>query len=218
MIRFLIWDADGTLFDTYPSITKAIGLALSDLGVAASTSRISRLARHSLRRCIAVLADEVGVDRGELSDRFSHHYALMPPRMQAPFPGALRVCTYVRRHGGSNFIFTHRRRESLEALLSAHELTDYFADYLAGDDGYPRKPDPAALEAIIQKHRLDRDEVLAIGDRDIDILTGNAAKVWTCAFRFTSAKITADYVISDFVELYRLLKRRFKNSREVGDG
>jgi len=36
MFRNIIWDVDGTLFDTYPSMAKAFQAALSDLGEAVS--------------------------------------------------------------------------------------------------------------------------------------------------------------------------------------
>jgi histidinol phosphatase-like enzyme len=42
-------------------------------------------------------------------------------------------------------------------------------------DAYPRKPDPAAFNAIIERHGLVRDETMAIGDRDIDVLAGRSA-------------------------------------------
>ncbi len=32
MIRNIIWDADGTLFDTYPAIASAFQAAMADLG------------------------------------------------------------------------------------------------------------------------------------------------------------------------------------------
>jgi phosphoglycolate phosphatase-like HAD superfamily hydrolase len=36
MFRNIIWDVDGTLFDTYPAIAKAFQVALNDLGKDAS--------------------------------------------------------------------------------------------------------------------------------------------------------------------------------------
>ncbi|MGE5598647.1 MAG: HAD hydrolase-like protein, partial [Bacteroidota bacterium] len=36
MLRNIIWDVDGTLFDTYPPIAKAFQEALDELGIKAS--------------------------------------------------------------------------------------------------------------------------------------------------------------------------------------
>ncbi len=68
-----------------------------------------------------------------------------------------------------------------------------------------RKPDPAAFNAIIERHGLDRDATMAIGDREIDVLAGKAAGVVTCLFGRADAGVEADLAIADFRELARLL-------------
>ena len=57
MFRNIIWDVDGTLFDTYPAIVKAIKTALSDLGVDAPLTWITEVARQSLSQADTVLAN-----------------------------------------------------------------------------------------------------------------------------------------------------------------
>jgi phosphoglycolate phosphatase-like HAD superfamily hydrolase len=84
-------------------------------------------------------------------------------------------------------------------------MTRYFADTMAGDDDYPRKPNPAVFEAIINKHKLERTETLTIGDRDIDILAGQAAGVRTCFFGGELDGVTADFMITDYSELHQLI-------------
>jgi len=208
MIRYLIWDVDGTLLDTYPAITEAYGRALRDFGATASPDWIVTLARQSLGHCTATLAQEFGLDPDELGGRFQVHYAALPPAAQPPFPGVADVCAYVCSIGGANFIFTHRGRKSLLALLAAHDLTGYFTDCVTHDDGYPKKPDPAGFEALIQRHALERAETLAIGDRDIDVLAGQAAGVHTCLFGGAATTVAADYSITDYVQLYCLLRKQ----------
>ena len=48
MIRNIIWDADGTLFDTYPAIASAFKAALADLGKEAAVDWIESLAKKSV--------------------------------------------------------------------------------------------------------------------------------------------------------------------------
>ncbi|MFO7583234.1 MAG: hypothetical protein R6W69_00780 [Anaerolineales bacterium] len=48
MIRHLLWDLDGTLFDTYPAITYAISKSLNELGGAMALNVIDGLARQSI--------------------------------------------------------------------------------------------------------------------------------------------------------------------------
>jgi phosphoglycolate phosphatase-like HAD superfamily hydrolase len=46
-IRNVVWDVDGTLFDTYPAISRAFRAALREFGQDASLGRIVALARDS---------------------------------------------------------------------------------------------------------------------------------------------------------------------------
>jgi HAD superfamily hydrolase (TIGR01509 family) len=197
VIRHLIWDVDGTLFDTYPAIVGAFCSALAELGHSSSREQVAELAAISIGHCAEVLAPACGVEPGELLQRFSAHYRAIPPEEQPPFPGAAALCAHIRAQGGLNVIVTHRGRESTKSLLAAHGLSEHFAGIVAGDDGYPRKPDPAAFLAVMAAHGLAPEETLAIGDREIDVLAGRAAGVRTCLFGTPAEGTAADEVVSD---------------------
>jgi len=201
----IIWDVDGTLFDTYPAIAKAFRAALNDLGKDASLDWITGLARKSLGQCVSTLADQCQLNEEDIGQAFGEHYNSVRPEEQPPFPGVITVCEYICTLGGKNVIVTHRGRESTNELLAAHNMTHYFAGCLARDDGYPKKPNPAAFEAILQGYNLQREETMSVGDRDIDVLAGQAAGVFTCLFGFEEDGAVADLTISSFDELYRYL-------------
>ena len=61
-------------------------------------------------------------------------------------------------------------------------METYFADLITTAGGYPLKPDPAKFEEVIGRSSLKLRETLAVGDRDLDILSGYAAGVHTCLF------------------------------------
>jgi phosphoglycolate phosphatase-like HAD superfamily hydrolase len=78
-IRNVIWDVDGTLFDTYPAIAGAFRAALRDLGGDTPLERITALARESLGHCTRTLAAAHDLDAAALEDAFSRHYERTPP-------------------------------------------------------------------------------------------------------------------------------------------
>jgi phosphoglycolate phosphatase-like HAD superfamily hydrolase len=205
VIHHLIWDFDGTLFDTYPAITRALSETLNDVGSSAPLDWIEGLTKKSLDHCVSTLVNEFNISEEEVISGFRQHYGSIPPQDQPPFPGVIDICEYVCSVGGTNVIVTHRGRESTTRLLSAHNMARYFADCLARDDDYPRKPDPAAFEAMIEKHGFRREETLAIGDRDMDILAGQAAGIRTCLFGTGPNDVAADFTITDYAELHRLI-------------
>ena len=208
MFRNIIWDVDGTLFDTYPAIARAFQVALNDLGKDASLEWIEGLARTSLSYCVTTLASQCQLNEKDIGQAFEEHYDRTPPEEQPPFPGVITICKYICTLGGMNVIITHREHKSTNELLTANKMTHYFAACLARDDGYPKKPHPAAFEAMIKTHNLQREETMAIGDRDIDVLAGQAAGIFTCLFGLKEDRVVADLSISSFDELYRYLVSR----------
>ena len=131
----------------------------------------------------------------------------MKPEEQPPFSGVIAICDYICTKGGKNVIVTHRGRQGTADLLAAHHMSGYFAGCLTRDDGYPKKPDPAAFEAILKAHNLEREQTIAVGDRDIDVLAGQAAGLITCLFGSETEGAVADLTGSSFDELYRYLVR-----------
>ena len=85
--------------------------------------------------------------------------------------------------------------------MATHRLTDYFTDITSNDDAYPRKPDPAAFVALIEKHQLPRAATLGVGDRDIDILAAQAAGLRAAFFGTNNSASTPDFVFTDYAVL-----------------
>jgi HAD superfamily hydrolase (TIGR01509 family) len=207
MLRNIIWDVDGTLFDTYPAMAGALQTALLDFGVDAPVDWLESLARRSMDHCIASLAQTYALGEADILRTFLEQYGRRSLIEQPPFPGVRAVCEQICAAGGKNVIVTHRRRAGTEGLLAAHDMRDYIAGSITGDDGYPRKPHPAAFEAALETYDLPPAETLTVGDRDIDILAGQAAGLFACLFGPPVDGIAPDLVIGDFSELLMYLAR-----------
>lgn len=205
MFRNIIWDVDGTLFDTYPSIARAIQAALNDLGHDAPLPWIEELARQSIGHCHTVLAATYHLQADRLERAYGEHFARIRAEENPPFPGVAALCRHICAIGGKNVIVTHRGRDSTLDLLAAHGMARYFSGCITRDDGYPRKPHPAAFEAALEAHDLDPEETLTVGDRGIDILAGQAAGVFSCFYGVEPDSVKADLVIGGFDELHRYL-------------
>lgn len=212
VIHDIIWDAGGTLFDTYPAMTQAFDAALREFGAQIPQERILQLARESTHYAISTLAREAGIDADALESAFRRRYNAIGPEAQPPFPGVEEVCTAICARGGRNFIVTHRGRDSLNALLAAHGMEAYFSDSITAEDPFPRKPDPAALNALVARHGMTPTTTLLIGDRALDLQAGRAAGMRTCLFEADpNSRVApeqpepADLVITSFPTLLERL-------------
>ena len=206
MIKNIIWDVDGTLFDTYPAIVQAFIEALNSLGVAEQVELVSPLAKVGLSHCAHILASRHGLAEDQLAERFGHLYGSIPKARQVPFQGATAVCEAIVQAGGVNAIATHRGRASTEQLLSVHKMRSLFAQIVAADDGLPKKPDPASFLAIMSRQRLDPQETAGVGDRDVDALAGKAAGVLACLFSAGPAGVGEDVVFAKYSEFLHYVK------------
>lgn len=203
--RNIIWDVDGTLFDTYPGITLAIKAALNDLGKDAPLEWISQLAKQSLNHCADVLTDKFQLESDAFEQALEKHFNLITIEESPPFAGVIELCQYICSIGGKNVIITHRGRKGTMDLLEGYDLEDYFSGVITSDDGFPRKPDPAAFTAALERFQLPLDETLTIGDREIDIQAGQAAGLFSCFFGAGAEAVGADLVISSFEEFHAYL-------------
>lgn len=206
MIKYLFWDAGGTLFDTYPAMVEAGRMALRDFGEEAPPEQVMALFKRSTSFAIRALADTFSLDEDVLRQHFERAYDAIAEQYQPPFPGVEVVCRHVCEIGGRNFIVTHRAETSLQALLETHNLARYFTDYIAKEDPYPRKPDPESLNALIAQYALNRDMCLLIGDRDLDIVAGQRAGIRTCFFGADPHEARPDLKIVDYAVLLDWLR------------
>jgi phosphoglycolate phosphatase-like HAD superfamily hydrolase len=204
VIRYIVWDFDGTLVDTYPEVARAVNHALATFGKSTSLERVTQLSCISMDFCMLELSKEFEISQDILREQFDASYNF---EMLKPFPKVIDVCKRFQASGGQNFIVTHRRKPSLHKLLSLHEMRSYFTDIVAGDDGFPHKPDPSAMRYLIDKHKVDVNKLLVVGDRDLDVLAGQAVKAKTCLFSASFPNVSPTMMIQGFDELLTVLEQ-----------
>jgi len=197
----LIWDFDGTLFDTIPAMVSAFAQSLKSFGVDAEEEKIEGMIRLSIGKCIGYYSCRYGLDESILREGFLHRYENVPLEKQPLMPGALHVCETVRRIGGCNIIVSHRSADSLARFLRAYQIEHLFDGWLSAVDGYPRKPDPFLFNMALERYGIDRESTIALGDREIDIDAGRRAGLLTVALGEGEWSRNANLVISHLDEL-----------------
>lgn len=205
--RNLIWDFDGTLFDTYPEITRAfIDVLNKDYGIEYDYKDAFSLAKKSIGLCIESLSDEFNIDREEFSEKYKERYFGELIFKDKPFEGVEKILEYISERGG-NYLITHREFESLNEFLSKNNFKKYFIEILTSDEDFPPKPDPTSFNYIIEKYELQRKETLGVGDRNLDVEAALAAGIKACFFDSQGIKSEkATYNISKMKGLLEILK------------
>lgn len=180
----LLWDFDGTLFDTYPGYTKSLAAVL---GSKAENDEIYQKLKLSYAHAV-----EFYDVSAEQEKQVKQLMKQLPPEDLPPFEGVETIL----KAAGRNVIMTHKQRDGVLDILSYYGWEKYFIDMVTIDDGFPRKPDPAAYEYLHNKHNID----LAIGDRELDLLPAKKLGITTCMFQGTSD--IADYHINHYYDFF----------------
>ncbi len=170
--RHLIWDFDGTLYDTYPQMAQAFQAALADLGCSADEQEIYTCIKDTVYAAECAYAARFGIDADALTAAFRKRHGA-----QTDFPMMPGLIVCLRRTaamGCRHYLFTHRNRKAV-AQLTADGLDGFFADFVTREDGFADKPSPEAILHLMAKHGFGPADAVMIGDREIDMASGRAA-------------------------------------------
>lgn len=204
MYEHVFWDFDGTLFDTYPTMASAFYHTLKVYGVNEPLSKIMECMKVSMSHAIQIYKDKYNVDENFL-ERYNKFRKQEEQDNCKPFPYIEDICKCVCLNGGKNYLYTHRGQTAID-FLKAYQLYDYFCDFITSEHGFARKPSPDALEFLIEKHHINKDKAIMIGDRELDVLSGKNAGIDACLFTENEqGKTVADYLITDFSKLNSIL-------------
>lgn len=201
MFTDIIWDFDGTLFDTYPSMTNALKKALKDYGVEETEQNILQYMKISLSEAIKYYTNAYGLD-DKLIDKYRGYEDITPAQFAKPFPYAKDICKVIKDSGRHNFILTHRGGSTLK-YLKAYGMESFFQEIVTKHNGFKRKPDPEGYLYLLNKYHIDKKNALIVGDRDIEILAGREAGIKVCLYdtNKVSCRENPDFIINSLKEL-----------------
>ena len=174
--RHLIWDFDGTLYDTYPLMAQSLVLALADFHKQADVREAYTLIKQTLYHGITTYATRFGLPVDALMAQYRNYHAkqLFLP----PMPGMAECIHALSAMGFQHYLFTHRDQSALRQLENDH-LRVHFTDTVIRPDGFADKPSPDAILYLMRKHGFSAFETLMIGDRALDMQAGFAANAHT---------------------------------------
>jgi len=166
--KAVIWDLDGTLFDSYGVIVESIYETFSMFGICCSREEIHR---HAICFSIQSLFAEYGrtqnVDVEQLNQTYSKISSSKYLDIQVMKQGR-EVLEALAERGTENYVFTHRGKTTIP-VLNHLQLTEFFRDIITSQSGFARKPDPEGLQYLIAKYNLDPARTYYVGDRRIDM-------------------------------------------------
>lgn len=167
-MKAFIWDVDGTLIDSYPTIVESLYLVYHEIGIELNKEEILLDSiTESVSSYIDKLEERYHIPFDSLRDRYN---ALKNERLLSikEMPNASKILEILKNEGAIHFVYTHRGK-STEPLLKNLKIYQYFDEIVCELNGYKRKPDPEGINYLVNKYHLDKDNTYYVGDRTIDI-------------------------------------------------
>lgn len=214
-IKAVIFDLDGTLLNTLGDLTGAVNAALRRRGYPLLTEEdVRQRLGNGVRRLIARSLPE-GADDGLidacLADFQAHYDAHLVERTH-PYAGIPTVIEGMTRRGVRMAVLSNKYHAATCRLV-AHYFPGQMAVTLGERPGVPRKPDPTSTREILRLLDAAPEEVLYVGDSDVDMQTARSAGVtavgalWGFRSRESLVAAGAEHLVEAPEELITLLDR-----------
>ena len=172
----VVFDLDGTLADSAPSIALALNQLREDRGlmpwpVARFRPWVSRgapaLVGAALDLSTPADADDVAA--------FREVYAALPASVDDLYPGIADALVLLREAGAVLGVCTNKPQRLSEKVLAESGIAQYFATVVGGDAVTRAKPHPAHLRQTLAAMRCEGLPFVFVGDSSVDADAADAA-------------------------------------------
>ena len=214
MIKGIIFDVDGTTLSTLYDIQESLNIVLEKAGYATQSYddvrlHLGRGSRNLVKDALPKNSSEEEID--DITNKYIQTYGLRYNIKTKPYEGIKELFDELESRKILLAINSNKPDEYTKNLINKHFPKNKFVAVIGSRANIPNKPDPYSADEIVEKMRLDKSEVLYVGDSESDVKTAKNAKlkVVGCLWGFrdlqTLTEAGADIIIKEPKELLNYL-------------
>jgi len=183
MKKLCIFDLDGTLLDTLPTIEYYCNLTLREFGLPQiPMERYKYLVGNGAKVLIERMIEEVGADKDKYFDKmfkfYNREYDKNVSYLTKSFDGVPELLAGLKELGISTAVLSNK-----PDFAAVNVVKLFFGDLIdiahGGIDGVALKPAPDGVFNIFEEAKVSADECLYVGDTGTDMETGKNSGIFS---------------------------------------
>lgn len=176
MKRLILFDLDGTLLNTIEDLAEAVNHVLEGRGFPLHTvSEYRRMVGHGIRNLICqALPSALEVDDTYVEvcvSDFKAYYSAHIDVHTRPYPGMVELLNGLFALGIKLAVASNKFQEGTEHLIKEFFPNVQFVAVFGNREGFPLKPAPEIVEAVLTLAGVSTEEAVMVGDSPTDMLT-----------------------------------------------
>lgn len=177
-LKLIAFDLDGTLLNSVPDLAIAADKAAQAMGYpAVSQAQVSEyigngadvLIGRSLSQSLTISSDLSPEVLAKARMLFDDFYEKSGHKLSHLYPEVKETLAELHQAGFTMALVTNKPSKFVPEVLAKHGIDKYFVDVIGGDTFPEKKPNPMALNWLLEKHGVNASEMLMVGDSSNDI-------------------------------------------------
>lgn len=183
MIKSAIFDMDGTITNTLPTITNVINTLMAQENLAPYTEEdMKYMVGNGYKNLVerAVTGRNGDMSRlGALQDKYLEIYLADYLTGSYIYDGIKDALTKLKENGVKIAVLSNRPDVQTQLVINALFGENFFDMVCGAVDEFPLKPDTTYLKHMLEKLGVGKDESLYFGDTSTDMQTGKDGGLFT---------------------------------------
>lgn len=209
-IKGIIFDLDGTLLDTLEDLTDAVNHVMQAFSLETkSLDQVRSYVGNGVVKLIeqCVPGGDTHVQFSEILNAFMDYYEKNCDHKTKPYDGILSLIE--KLHGEKRQLgIVSNKFDSAVKELNRQYFHSWIDFALGVSDALHRKPAPDMVYACIEQMHLKPEEVVYIGDSEVDLMTAQNAgiKCISVLWGFRSLDVLLEYGATEVVSTVKELE------------
>ena len=206
-VRALIFDLDGTLIDSKLDLALSVNATLAELG--RNPLPHEQILSYVGQGAPALIARALGSAVSEEDcllglEFFIKYYSAHKLDNTLLYPGVRETLDALK--GIPMSVYTNKPVRVSRSIIQELGIAGHFRSVYGGNSFEKKKPDPMGVESILREFGAAPDQVMIVGDSEVDVQTARNSGTWVCGvtYGFGShrlAEFAPDLLVDNLTEL-----------------